>query len=174
MYKSLYLKPIDVPVVMRLAAAPEATYQALAHDLMASTSTIHQAVKRLEAAQLLVPGARRVNQLALREFLEHGVRYAFPAVLGAQAQGVPTAHAAPPLASLIAPFDPVVWPAARGPGRGARLAPLLPRAAELPERCPQLYRALTLVDALRVGRARERKLAAELLAEELRPAAAAA
>jgi hypothetical protein len=40
--------------------------------------------------------------------------------------------------------------------RGTSLAPLYPAATTLPERAPEVYRLLTLVDAVRVGRARER------------------
>ncbi len=118
-----------------------------------------------------MPGSRRVNRLALSEFLAHGVRYAFPAVPGAQVQGVPTAHSAPPLSDHIVGTDPVVWPAGTGVVRGASLTPLLARAAELPEHCPPLYEALTLVDALRVGRARERAIAIRELEKHLAPSA---
>lgn len=56
---------------------------------------------------------------------------------------------------------------------GAAVRPLLARAAELPEHCPELYEALTLVDALRIGRARERALASAALAKRLGAGAAA-
>lgn len=174
MANSFTLRPLDIAVAIRLAQTPEATFEALGRDLLMSTSTAHGAVKRLEGAQLIIPGSRRVNRLALREFLEHGVRYAFPAIAGAQAQGVPTAHAGPPLAARIVGADPVVWPAANGPVRGAAVEPLLARAAELPEHCPELYEVLTLVDALRVGRAREREQASAELEARLRPRTAAA
>jgi hypothetical protein len=42
-----------------------------------------------------------VNRQAVLEFLVHGVRYVFPAVLGPEAQGVPTAAAAPALAERL-------------------------------------------------------------------------
>jgi hypothetical protein len=163
------LRPVDVAVAVRLAQTPGATFESLSADLLMSTSTAHAAVKRLEAAHLAVPGSRRTNRLALREFLAHGVRYAFPAILGGQAQGVPTAHSAPPLSARIVATDPVVWPARKGTLRGASLTPLLARAAELPDHCPQLYEALALVDALRIGRAREREMAAAELEKHLSP-----
>lgn len=168
------LRPLDVAVAVRLAQTPGATFEALGRDLLISTSTAHGSVKRLEGAQLMVPGIRKVNRLALREFLDHGVRYAFPATAAAQVQGVPTAHAGPPLAAHIVAMDPAVWPAADGPIRGAAVRPLLARATELPEHCPALYEALTLVDALRIGRARERELASAALEKHLRPHAAVA
>jgi hypothetical protein len=126
----------------------------------------------LAAAGLLRPGTRTVNRLALREFLEHGVRYAFPARPGIEARGVPTAHAAPPLSSHIVSAHAYVWPSAAGPSSGQSVTPLYPAAIRLPDRCPSVYESLALVDALRVGQARERKLAAEVLARKLEATAA--
>jgi len=165
------LKPIDVVVALRLAETPEAKYEQLRADLGISTSWAHAAVGRLQAAGLLRPGSRTVNGLALREFLEHGLRYAFPAQPGAEVRGIPTAHSGPPLAARVVAEDTVVWPSASGSAVGHAIAPLYDRAIELPQRCPSLYENLTLVDALRVGRARERELAAEELERRLAPAA---
>jgi DNA-binding Lrp family transcriptional regulator len=161
------LKPVDVVVALRLAETPEAKYQQLSDDLGISASWAHAAVRRLQAAGLLRPGSRVVNGLTLREFLEHGLRYAFPAHPGAEARGVPTAHSGPPLAARVVAEDRLVWPSASGPTIGRAVAPLYERATELPRRCPSVYESLTLVDALRVGRARERKLAGEDLARRL-------
>lgn len=52
--------------------------------------------------------------------------------------------------------------------RGTSLTPLYPGAPELVHSAPELYRALALVDALRIGRARERSRAAELLRKIIR------
>jgi hypothetical protein len=112
-----------------------------------------------------------VNRLSLLEFLEHGLRYAFPAALGAPERGVPTAHAAKPLANEVDAEDALVWPSEHGNVLGTAIAPLYDGAPELPSRCPRLYELLTLTDALRVGRARERKLAIATLRERLPPAA---
>lgn len=46
-------------------------------------------------------------------------------------------------------------------GRG--IQPLYDGAAGLPDTCPGVYTLLSLVDALRAGRVRERKLAGEML-----------
>ncbi len=161
------MKPVDVVVALRLGAVPETTYERLHADLGISTSWAHASVRRLQAAGLLRPNSRTVNRLALREFLSHGLRYAFPARLGAEARGVPTAHSGPPLASRVVAGDSVVWPSLSGSAVGRAIAPLYDQATQLPERCPSLYETLTLVDALRVGRARERKLAAEELERTL-------
>jgi len=157
------LKPVDVAVGLRLAEVPEAKYAQLSADLGISSSTAHGSVRRLQASGLLRPGGRQVNRLAFREFLEHGVRYAFPARPGAEVRGVPTAHSGPLLTGHIVAEDVFVWPDADGPARGYAIEPLYPGAKRLPASCPSLYEALTLVDALRVGRTRERRLASAAL-----------
>lgn len=165
------LKPVDIAVGLRLTEIPEAKYEQLGSDLGISASTAHASVRRLQESGLVRPSSRTVNRLAFREFLEHGVRYAFPARPGAMVRGVPTAHAAPPLAGHIIAEDTFVWPSVSGTSTGRAIAPLYPQATELPERCPSVYESLTLVDALRVGRARERKLASCDLESRLAPAA---
>lgn len=167
------LRPVDVAVGLRLAQVPGAKYDQLESDLGISRSTAHKSVRRLEWAGLLRPSSRAVNRLAFKEFLEHGVRYAFPARPGMEARGVPTAHSGPALRDHIAAQDVFVWPDVTGPSRGYGVEPLYPEAKGLPERCPSLYRSLTLVDALRVGRTRERRLAMAALEQELTPQASA-
>lgn len=151
------LRPVDVPVALALSRAPGLGYEPLSETLDISLSTAHQAVKRLVAAGL-VDDDRRVHRRALLEFLSHGLRYAFFARPGREIRGIPTAHSAPPLADEIAADDAYVWPSAAGTIRGAAIPPLYEGAPGLKERSPELYEALALLDALRVGRARERKL----------------
>ena len=175
MRKSPNLRPVDIPVALHLLLCPSKTYGDVAHGLDISTSTAHEAVQRLIYAGLATRTAgdpRSVNVAALLEFLKHGVRYAFPAQRKPQRRGVPTAHAAPALSGHLDPdIEPVVWPSSRGDVVGAAIDPLLAGAAELPLRCPAVYDALTLVDAMRVGTARDRGVAIKLLTERLEAAA---
>jgi hypothetical protein len=106
---------------------------------------------------------------ALEEFVIHGVRYAFPTEEKGIARGMPTARAAPPLVDELAPGDrmPPVWPDPQGEVRGVAIEPLyrsVPRAAR---QDAVLYELLALVDAIRIGGARERKLAESLLRPRL-------
>ncbi|MCP4447624.1 MAG: hypothetical protein GY811_20135 [Myxococcales bacterium] len=155
----------DVVVALKLAFESEGeSYAAMADDLGLSASQVHAAVKRAGEAGLLVAGSRKVNQQALVEFLVHGLKYVFPAKRGPIVRGMPTAHSAPPLNETIIDDEaPVVWPDPTGTVRGESIEPLhkgVPHAARLDE---QLYQSLSLIDAIRTGRARERKLAAQKL-----------
>ena len=72
-------------------------------------------------------GQRIPVRHAIREFVLHGLRDAFPAVRGSMTPGMPKAHAALPLSELIhADLDPIpVWPDAMGEARGGAFEPLL-------------------------------------------------
>lgn len=156
--------PIDVAVAIVLVEHPGMKFDAIAQLLGISVSKAFDAVKRLAEVGLVLPEGRRVNRLALLEFLEHGLQYTFPAKLGNVRRGVPTAHAAPPLSAEFDAGDEIhVWPSADGQARGRAIEPLVPKASELPRRAPHLYETLALVDALRVGRVRERSAALDEL-----------
>ena len=163
------LRPIDIAVLPKvtLQGAAEMSFQQLASDLHLSPSEVQGSCKRSNLSRLLNQGVRKtVNRTALMQFLEHGLRYAFPVEQGVLSRGIPTAYAAEPLRSAIQQGSdpPPVWPYAEGTVRGYSLAPLYKRAALAD---PQLYELLSLVDALRDGRARERKLVMEILTERI-------
>jgi hypothetical protein len=142
----------------------------LAADLSLSPSQVHLSLRRLERSRLINADDSRPLLHAVEEFLLHGVKYAFPARRGEITRGVLTAHAAPPLDQHFAESRdlPPVWPDPDGDARGVTLEPLhkiVPRAAR---RDPILHELLALVDALREGRARERRIAERELGTRLR------
>jgi hypothetical protein len=139
----------------------------LATETGISVGECHNAVRRLGAASLLNPVARRPATEVLVRFLVNGVPYAFPAQIGPAVVGVATALSAPFFSAHVAGQDAYVWPDLDGTAQGLALTPLFPQAAELPSRNPELYELLVIVDALRVGQVREKKLAEELLQQRL-------
>jgi len=170
------LKPQDVYVVLKLIAkgSRRAPYSQLALELEMSPSEVHASVKRAQASGLL-HGPRlgnRPNLAALEEFLIHGLKYVFPAERGELTRGVATSYGAAPLRALIAPVDgPIpVWPYEEGKQRGISLAPLYKTAPMAALRDKSFYELLVLADALREGRARERKIAEIELHRRLRAA----
>ncbi len=168
------LKPQDLLVLLKAVAHPPQrwTYAALGEALTMSASETHASVKRALASGLAVAPARgewspvRPNLL---EFILHGVRYIWPATPGPVKRGVPTAFGAEPLASLMtaAPGEAPVWAHPTGSAKGPTLSPLYRTAPQAALADPALHRLLALLDALRMGRARERGLAAELMEAEL-------
>jgi DNA-binding Lrp family transcriptional regulator len=164
------LRPQDIVVSLKLvdASPEEKTFPRLAEALGISASEVHAAVKRATRSGLVDGESRRVRKAALCEFLVHGLRYVFPAEWSTVTRGVPTSYAAPPLNAQFSPGDlPPVWPHPEGGARGEGLAPLFRSAPGAALRDPRLYEWLALVDAVRSGRARERKLAAQEIERRL-------
>lgn len=165
--------------MLKLVAAGtrRAPYSHLALELIMSPSEVHASVKRAQASGLLHGPSleNRPNIAALEEFLVHGLKYAFPAERGELTRGVATLYGAAPLRDLIAPTgDPIpVWPYEEGKQRGLTLAPLYKTAPLAALRDDSFYQLLTLSDALRDGRVRERRIAEAEMHRRLRKSHAA-
>ncbi len=165
------LKPQDVAVALQMLLTPDVTYAMLSASTGLSQGEVHNAVKRLRGARLVLADVQQVHTAALLEFVSSGVPYAFPASAGVESRGVPTAHSAGALAAEFGGRDALVWPSVHGAMRGASVTPLYASAPSTAAKNPSLYELLTLVDAVRLGRARERARAKALLRGRLESAA---
>jgi hypothetical protein len=166
------LRSLDIAVLLKLTlpGAAEFSFQKLASDLHVASSEVHGAVKRARLSGLMQHDRpKKVNRLALLELLGHGVRYVYPAIGGEMTRGVATSFAAEPLRSVIhdSGAEVPVWPYVLGKVRGYTFEPLYKHAAEAALSDPAFYELLSLVDALRDGRVRERKIALEMLSKRL-------
>lgn len=163
------MKGQDIIVALKLLRpASELSFAELGESVGLSASEAHGCVRRLIESRLVEPGSRRVIRRSLLRFLVNGVPFAFPANLRETTRGLPTAWGAPVLRDSFSADDaPPVWPDPEGSVRGQSVKPLYPSAVLAARRDPELYDLLALVDALRLGRARERKLAEELLEKRL-------
>jgi DNA-binding Lrp family transcriptional regulator len=162
-------KSLDVVVLLKLLLERrKRPYAQVAKELSISVSEVHASVRRGILAGLIDPMTRIPIRKPLEDYLLYGVRYAFPASPGPIVRGIPTAYAAPPLAEKISSDElPPVWPDPNGIVRGYAVEPLyssVPVAAKFDH---LLYELFALVDALRIGRARERNLAGEALKERI-------
>ncbi len=159
----MVLKPQDIFIMLKLAVRKDSewSYPVLAYELFMSASEVHAGIKRAAASRLMDMDRKRPVKSNLLELLIHGVKYAYPPDRGGITRGMPTGYAAQPLRDLIIqPDEPSpVWPDPEGQVRGYEFSPLY---SSVPQACkvdPKLYELLALVDAIRDGRARERKIA---------------
>lgn len=165
------LLPQDLYILVKLCCVGhEWTYRTLSEQLFLSPSQIHSGLKRAELSGLYSDDRRKANKRALEEFIIHGVRYAYPVKPGAPIVGMPTSYAASPLNAIIISAGglPPVWPFQYGEEKGYAIEPLhsaAPKAALLDDK---FYALLSLIDAIREGRARERKLAEKKIHERLK------
>lgn len=140
----------------------------LAESLGMSASSVSDSLKRCQKAQLVDRHKKSVNALALQEFLIHGISYVFPAEAGRVGRGVPTYVSASPFQERIAgSSDIFVWHYAKGTARGQQIDPLYPTVPEAAMRDEELYQLLVIVDALRMGHAREKEIAIEELTQRI-------
>jgi hypothetical protein len=163
------LQSVDLVVLIGLLRhrAGGWTVRSLAEELYLPPATVQRALERLAVVRLFDAGRRRVNVGASEELFIHALRFIVPSVVGGETRGLPTAWAVPPLAEHLAGNGelPPVWPDPLGEVRGLELQPLHPRVVSLARADAQMYELLALVDGLRVGDARVRALAVELLSE---------
>lgn len=169
------LKPQDIYVLLKLVVIGERpwSYAELAVDLGISPSQLHASVKRALEAQLAVKQGERIvpNFRNLEEFLIYGLRHVFWAKPGPVTRGVVTSSSAPSFDNWLVALDselPSVWPDPEGKDRGVAVAPLYRNAPQASRKDPEFYEILTLVDAIRAGRAREREIAIKELKRKLK------
>jgi len=173
------LKPQDCIILIKILANPakEWSQRQLAKTLCISVAETNAGIKRLGEAGLLrkdKEGGFFPNINAAEEFLISGIKFFFPAKLGEYTRGMPTGIAAPIFHGKIAlGNDPLpVWPDALGEQKGVALTPIYPSVLKaLHENSDQsFYEFLALIDAIRIGRPRERNVASVLLKEKLKHA----
>jgi hypothetical protein len=170
MKKHSGMRPHDIVILLKIAAKKAQPWlmKDLAAELGISASEVSESINRSVQAGLLAADKKKLMHAALLEFLQFGLRYVFPQHPGPIVRGVPTAHSAPPLDSLIVSDEKYVWPSGKGNARGQAIEPLYESVVKAVANDSGLYELLALADALRVGRARERQLAVEELKKRLR------
>lgn len=162
------MNPLDVVVLLKLLIHQEqsVSQMGLAKDLFISQSEISKSLRRSRYAGLVI-GDYQVMALALLDFIQYGIKYAFPTQPGALVRGIPTAHSVEPLIWEIDAEELFVWPSGKGTERGRSIVPLYPSVVNAVQLDHKLHQCLAMVDAVRVGKARERQMAMDFLRIEL-------
>lgn len=163
------MRPQDIVILLKIVAkgAREWYMKDLSQELGISASEVSESLNRSMQAGLVAPDKKNIQRGALLEFLLHGLKYVYPCRPGGTARGMATAHSAAPLSVQIDSDENYVWAWAKGDVRGHEIKPLhssVPQACQSDE---QLHELLALVDALRVGHMREKKLAKEELEKRI-------
>ena len=155
------MKPQDVVILLKIISLDTDDWQQkpLSDALKMSQSEVSQSVALSKFAGLLDGTGKKVMRLAFFDFLQFGLTYVFPQKPGPVVRGLPTAHSAAPLNSVIVSEESYVWPWAKGKIRGHGIVPLYSSVPDAAAMDVKLYEMLSLTDALRIGRARERDLA---------------
>lgn len=155
------MSPLDVVILLKIISLGGQSWnqKPLAESLFMSQSEISKSVARSRYAGLLDFSGKNVRKLAFMDFLKYGIAVVFPQQPGAVVRGIPTAHSAPPLNQIIQSTEHYVWPSGKGTLRGQSIFPLYPSVIDSVKNDQKLHELLALVDAIRVGRTREKELA---------------
>lgn len=173
------MKSQDILLLLKLmsmekSGAQEADYSVRQLEVFTGISkselsaALNRCIRVGLAARDRQSGIPTVNRKALLGFLVHGIKYVFPVKPAELVRGIPTAFAAPVMeGKLMSAGDVInVWPDATGGTKGQAIAPLFKSAPAAAKADPKLYELLALVDAIRLGSARETQLATQLLEKE--------
>ena len=171
------MKGQDILILLKIISLNESevespaqyTVRSLAECTGVSKSEISAAVNRCIFAGLAklknTRGDVLVNRKGLYEFIHYGLKYVFPVKPAEVTRGVPTAFAAPVLNKKIYSAGDLVpvWPDGNASQMGQSIAPLYHSVPDAVARDQRLYGYLALVDAIRIGNARELNVASREL-----------
>ena len=104
------MKALDIIMAIKLSEFnkySDWSFKSLENDLHINRSQLHDAYQRLIEAQIIQ--LNRLNRRHLLEFLEHGLRYTFPASKEGFNEGVKASRSNPLIANKISINNDIVW-----------------------------------------------------------------
>lgn len=163
--RSQNLKEQDILFALHLLSDEEFRTQVeYAEELGICQAEISASLKRLIHAHLIDAELKLPYRKNLKEFLVHGLKYAFPAKMGPVSKGIPTAYSAKPLSKKLRSSGlPMVWPSDEGKIEGQSVEPLYPSIPQAVQGRPELHELLALIDSIRTGKPREQAVAVQEL-----------
>jgi len=171
------LKPQDTLLALKYwsmkLAGQESSVRGISEAIGISASEVSKGTRRLVGSHLVVErsGGLFAEAGALLEWLCYGVRYAYPQESIGYGRGMATAWNCPVLASeVVPPSPPFVWPVVGGNVDGTLIKPLHDSVPFAASRDEPLYRAMSLLEAIRGGKPRELAIARDMLRKLIRGA----
>lgn len=163
------MKAQDLVILLKIILLKDKNWKVieLSSALFLSQSEVSKGLERLVFCGLLDETKKNPSKTSFYEYLIHAVKYAFPVKPGRLSKGIPTSHSAPPLNSKIVSESKYVWPHLKGTIKGESIEPLYKGAPDAAIADSDLHEMLSLIDALRVGKAREQALAKEMLKKRI-------
>ncbi|MBE0646909.1 MAG: hypothetical protein IH596_03905 [Bacteroidales bacterium] len=163
------MRPQDIVILLQIASWKDQPWlgKDLAISLSISPSEVSESLNRSAFAGLIADNKRKLMKQSFLEFLEHGFKYVFPQQPGPIVRGIPTAHSAPPLNKLIHSNELFVWPDAFGEFRGQAIEPLHPGVVKAAKTDQEFYELISMLDSLRIGKAREQAIAMQELKKRI-------
>lgn len=159
------MRPQDIVILFKIICYGQKSWYGkdLAAELALSPSEVSNSLDRSVMSGLLDNEKKKVRIQALLEFVIHGLQYIFPQRPSNLSRGIPTAHSHPFMKTHFTSNQQYVWPDPASEERGLSVQPLYPGIIQAVKKDEKLYLILALVDVLRLGKTREKKIAIEEL-----------
>ena len=157
MRKHTGMRPHDIPILVKVFITQEKPWliKDLATSLYISQSEVSESLHRSMYAGLIDEHKQRIYTQGFYEFIIYGLRYVFPQKPGHMARGIPTAHSHPALESKFVSKTKYVWPHPDGEDVGFAIEPFYLKQSKAILEDEQLYFIMSLIEMIRVGKARE-------------------
>lgn len=165
------LKPQDIVVLGKLVTDEVwPTQKEIANALELSQSEISHSLKTLEQVGLINISQKRINKLAVLEFIVHAIKFFYPS----EKQGIGRGIKVGPSYSYFSKrvhsdeFD-YVWPDPDGEAKGVIVSPLLTRFSKTIKENEKLLLFLNVIEVFRgLGGVRHQQEAQKALKELIR------
>jgi len=151
------IRPQDIVILIKILStkSPEWLIMDLVQTLKISLSEVSESLDRSKFSGLLSEDKKRVNKQGLYELLIYGLKYIFPAKPQALVKGIATAYSYPEFKNEFSSTVACVWKYDAGDIIGQEIESLYEKQTIAALNDSQLYKALTLLDLLRIGNKRE-------------------
>lgn len=159
------MRPQDIVVLIKiiLLEGQEWQFQDIARAIYISPAEVSESVNRSAFAGLINHERRKVFRNAFFEFLQFGMPYVFPQAPGPMTKGMATGHSHNYFKSSIVSNEMYVWPDPNGKDYGQAIEPLYNNQVKAAKEDSLLYEILAMLDVIRVGKNREKKVAVNYL-----------
>jgi hypothetical protein len=159
------MRPQDIVVLVKIVLWENRSwqFQELARALYISPAEVSESVNRSSFAGLINHERKKVHRLSFFEFLQFGMPYVFPQSPGSLTKGMATGHCHRYFSHGIISNDVYVWPELNGSDYGQAIQPFYHNQVKAAKKDELLYEALAVLDVIRTGKSREKKMAIEYL-----------
>ncbi len=157
MRKHTGMRPHDIAVLVKVLTYHGIPWyiKDLAYEMQISQSEFSESLNRSWYAGLLDDRKQKVMVNNFYEFLVYGFRFVFPQRPGELTRGVPTAHSHPEFRKIFLSDAKYVWPDPDSKEMGFAIEPFYSKQTKAVQSDKELYRILSLIEILRVGKTRE-------------------
>jgi DNA-binding Lrp family transcriptional regulator len=165
------LKQQDIIILGKLITDKQwPTQKEIAESIMLSQAEISHALKTLDGVGLINLGMKKVNKLAVAEFIEHAVKYLYPIEKKGMGRGLAIGPSYSYFKNKVQSEDyNYVWPDSEGITKGVIVVPLLPNLSQSVKENEKLLLFLNIVEIFRgLGGVRHIQVAQKMLKEILK------